>query len=73
MIDVKKALEKAKAMDKGMSCFGVLGSEERYEVEHALDELDVSYETTAVSGEYDVRPYDIYADVNTYQSTSVAQ
>lgn len=56
-----------------MSCFGVLGSEERYEVEHALDELDVSYETTAVSGEYDVRPYDIYADVNTYQSTSVAQ
>ncbi|HDF4675525.1 TPA: hypothetical protein ACYY05_002853 [Staphylococcus aureus] len=67
-MEVKALLDKAKEQGKGLCSFGVLGTQERQAVETALKTLGVSYETTTVAGEYDLRPYDIYADVNTYQA-----
>ncbi|HDE9869334.1 TPA: hypothetical protein PET91_002777 [Staphylococcus aureus] len=66
-MEVKALLDKAKEQGKGLCSFGVLGTQERQTVETALKTLGVSYETTTVAGEYDLRPYDIYADVNTYR------
>lgn len=66
-IDVKKALDTAKDKGEGMLYFGVIGVSESYDVEQQLKALDVKYQKTAVKGEYDQTPYDIYADVNTYK------
>lgn len=66
-MEVKALLDKSKEQGKGLCSFGVLGTQERQAVETALKTLGVSYETTTVAGEYDLRPYDIYADVNTYR------
>lgn len=66
-MNVQEAMNKAKRENKGMTCFGVLGDSERHDVETQLDGLGVSYETSTMRGEYDMTPYDIYADVNTYK------
>ena len=66
-INVKQALNKAKAEGKDMAYFGVAGIDARHHVEQALDNLGVTYQTGAFSGDYGERYYNIYADMRTYQ------